>query len=66
MFQTVSQQFQSLCRRCFTFSAANNINLSATNLNSHLSETNAWAKQSKMTFNPDHNKQAHKIIFLIK
>ena len=45
------------------FSVVNNINLSATNLNSDLSKINAWANQWKMTFNPDPNKQAQEVIF---
>ena len=45
------------------FSAVDNINLSATNLNSDLSKTNAWANQWKMTFNPDPNKQVQVVIF---
>ena len=40
------------------FSVADNINLSATNLNSDLSKISAWTNQWKMTFNPDPNKQA--------
>ena len=45
------------------FSVVDNINLSATNLNSDVSKINAWAKQWKMTFNPDPNKQAQEVIF---
>ena len=45
------------------FSVADNINLSATNLNSDLSKINAWASQWKMTFNPDPDKQAQEVIF---
>ena len=45
------------------FSVVDNINLSTTNLNSHLSKINAWASQWKMTFNPDLNKQAQEVIF---
>ena len=45
------------------FSVVDNINLSATNLNSDLSKINAWANQWKMTFNPDPNKQAQEVIF---
>ena len=45
------------------FSVVDNINLSATNLNSDLSKTNAWVNQWKITFNPDPNKQAQEIIF---
>ena len=48
------------------FSVVDNINLSATNLNSDLSKINAWANQWKMTFNPDPNKQAHEVIFSCK
>ena len=45
------------------FSVVDNINLSATNLNSDLSKINAWANQWKMTFNPDPNKQVQEVIF---
>ena len=48
------------------FSVVDNINLAATTLNSDLSETNAWANQWKMTFNPDPNEQAQEDIFLVK
>ena len=40
------------------FPAVENINLSASNLNSDLSKINTWASKWKMTFNPDPNKQA--------
>ena len=45
------------------FPVVENINLSATNLNSDLSKINAWASKWKMTFNPDPNKQAQEVIF---
>ena len=45
------------------FSVVDNMNLSATNLNSDLSKINAWANQWKMTFTPDPNKQAQEVIF---
>ena len=45
------------------FSVIDNINFSATNLNSDLSKINAWANQWKMTFNPDTNKQVQEVIF---
>ena len=45
------------------FSVVDNINLSATNLNSDLSKINAWENQWKMTFNPDPNKQGQEVIF---
>ena len=48
------------------FSVVDNINLSATNLNSDLSKINAWANQWKMTVNPDPNKQAEDVIFSCK
>ena len=48
------------------FSAVDNTNLSATNLNSDLSKITAWANQWKMIFNPDLNNQAQKVIFLVK
>ena len=38
------------------FSVVDNINFSATNLNSDLSKIDAWANQWKMTFNPDPKK----------
>ena len=47
-------------------SVVNNINLSATNLNSDLSKINAWASRWKMTFNPDPKKQASEVIFLVE
>ena len=55
---------QAPCRQCFTFFSV--INLSATNLNSDLSKINAWVNHWKMTFNPDPNKQAQEVIFLVK
>ena len=48
------------------FSVVDNINLSATNLNSDLSKINVWANQWKMTLNPDPNKQAQEVIFTRK
>ena len=48
------------------FSIVDNINLSATNLSRDLSKINAWANRWKMTFNPDPNKQALEVIFLVK
>ena len=48
------------------FSVVHDINLTATNLNSDLSKINAWANHWKMTFNPDPNKQAQEVIFLVK
>ena len=48
------------------FSVVDNINLSATNLNSDLSKINAWVNHWKMTFNPDPNKQAQEVIFSCK
>ena len=44
------------------FSVADNINLSATNLNSDLGKINAWENQWKITFNPDPNKQAQEVM----
>ena len=35
----------------------------ANNLNDDLKETNKWAYQWKMSFNPDPTKQAQKVIF---
>ena len=48
------------------FSVVDNINLSATNLNSDLSKINVWANQWKMTLNLDPNKQAQEVIFTRK
>ena len=45
------------------FFVVDNINLSATNLNSDLTKINDWANQWKMTFNLDPNKQAQEVIF---
>ena len=45
------------------FSVVDNINLSATNLNSALSKINAWTNQWKTTCNPDPKKQAQEVIF---
>ena len=45
------------------FSLVDNINVSATNLNSDLSKINAWVNQWEMIFNPDVNKQAEEVIF---
>ena len=45
------------------FSVVDNINLSATNLNSDLGRIKAWASQWKVTFNPDPNKQVQEVSF---
>ena len=45
------------------FSAVNNINLSANQMNMDLIRINQWAYQWKMQFNPDPLKQAQEIIF---
>ena len=45
------------------FSIVDNINLSATNLNSDLGRIKAWASQWKVTFNPDPNKQVQEVSF---
>ena len=45
------------------FFVVDNINLSATNLNSDLTKINDWANQWKMTFDLDPNKQAQEVIF---
>ena len=45
------------------FFVVDNINLSATNLNSDLTKINDWTNQWKMTFNLDPNKQAQEVIF---
>ena len=39
------------------------MNTSAIELNSDLKKINDWTSQWKMTFNPDHKKQAQEIIF---
>ena len=43
------------------FSIVDNINLSATNLNSDLGRIKAWASQWKVTFNSDPNKQVQEV-----
>ena len=40
--------------------------LSATELNHDLEKINQWANQWKMAFNPDPNKQANEVYFLVK
>ena len=48
------------------FSLVDNMNVSATNLNCDLSNTNAWANEWKMTSNPDSNKQEQEVTFSSK
>ena len=45
------------------FSVVHDINTSAIDLNGDLKKINDSTFQSKMTFNPDHSKQAQEIIF---
>ena len=44
-------------------SVVDNINLSATNLNSELSKINAWANQRKVIFSLDDNKKVQEVVF---
>ena len=45
------------------FSVAQDITLSARNLNDDLKKISKWAFQWKMSLNPDPNKQAQEVIF---
>ena len=45
------------------FSVVQNMNSTATDLNSDLSKISDWAFKWEMNFNPGPNKQAHKINF---
>ena len=45
------------------FSILQNVNTSASHLNSDLSKISNWAFQWKMSFNPDPSKQAQEVIF---
>ena len=45
------------------FSKVQDINRSANELNCDLEKVSNWARQWKMQFNPDHNKQANEVIF---
>ena len=45
------------------FSVIHDSNTSALELNSDLAKLNRWASQWKMSFNPDHKKQAQGVIF---
>ena len=45
------------------FSVIHDSNTSALELNSDLAKLNRWALQRKMSFNPDHKKQAQEVIF---
>ena len=45
------------------FSIVQNVNTSASHLNSDLSKTSSWVFQWKMSFNPDSSKQAQEVIF---
>ena len=48
------------------FSIVHDVNISADDLNHDLSLISQWAFQSKMSFNPDPNKQAVQLIFYHK
>ena len=45
------------------FSIVQNVNTFASHMNSELSKISNWAFQWKISFNPDPNKQAQKVIF---
>ena len=45
------------------FSIVQNINTTASHLNSDLNKINNWTFQSKISFNPDPSKQAQEVIF---
>ena len=48
------------------FSVVDDMNLSVTKLNNDLNKVNASPNQWKIIFNPDLNKQAQDVIFLVK
>ena len=48
------------------FSVVHNLNTSAKELNGDLKNSNDWAFQWKMSFNPDPSKQAQEVIFNCK
>ena len=48
------------------YSIVKNPQLSASELNHDLEKINQWAKQWKMAFNPDPNKQANEVLFSCK
>ena len=48
------------------YSIVKDPNLSAAELNHDLEKINQWAKQWKMAFNPDPNKQANEVLFSCK
>ena len=48
------------------FSVVHDIHSSASDLKKNLKTINEWAFQWKMSFNPDPNKQVHKVIFTRK
>ena len=48
------------------FAIVQNVNTSASHLNSDLSKTRKWAFQWKMSFNPDPSKQTQEVIFSCK
>ena len=45
------------------FSVVNDSNISANELNKDLQKISEWACKSKMSFNPDLNKQAQEVVF---
>ena len=45
------------------FSVINDSNISENELNKDLQKISEWAYKWKMSFNPDLNKQAHKVVF---
>ena len=47
----------------FLFSVTHDVNVSARELNNDLRKISNWAFQRKMSFNPDHDKQAQEVIF---
>ena len=47
----------------FFFSIVQNVNTSASHLNSNLSKASNWAFQWEMSFNPDPSQQAQEVIF---
>ena len=59
-YLTIYQQLLS------SFSIVQNVNTSASHLNSDLSKISNWAFQWKMSFNPDPSKQAQEVISLVK
>ena len=48
------------------FSVVENVNETTANLNKDLENINKWAKQWKMSFNPDTTKMVQEVLFLRK